>query len=117
MRSIRPIRTEGEYDAALAKIARYFENEPEPGTPRADAFDLLAMVIENYERQHWPIEPPDPVAAIEYRMEVSGYRQTDLAKLIGSRSREPMNQTLAFRSDADPRPVVPICRSFPREFS
>jgi len=87
MRSIRPIRNEAEYDEALAKIARYFEKEPEPGTPAADVFDLLAMVIENYERRHWPIDPPDPVAAIEYRMTLSDYRQSDLAKLIGSRSR------------------------------
>jgi HTH-type transcriptional regulator/antitoxin HigA len=87
MQSIRPIRSEADYDAALAKIARFFEKQPEPGTPAADAFDLLAMVIENYEQQYWPVDPPDPVAAIEYRMELSGYHQADLAKLIGSRSR------------------------------
>lgn len=84
---VRPIRTEAEYDAALKEIARYFETQPDTGTAEADRFDLLAMVIENYEREHWPIEPPDPVSAIKYHMEVSGLRQADLAKLIGSRSR------------------------------
>ncbi len=84
---VRPIRTEAEYDAALKEIARYFENQPDTGTAEADRFDLLAMVIENYEREHWPIESPDPVSAIKYHMEVSGLRQADLANLIGSRSR------------------------------
>ena len=47
---IRPLRDEADYDRALAQIEHYFENEPEPGTPEADAFDLLALVIEDYER-------------------------------------------------------------------
>ncbi|HYM32935.1 MAG TPA: helix-turn-helix domain-containing protein [Candidatus Cybelea sp.] len=87
MTDVRPIRTEAEYDAALTEVAAFFENQPKPGTPEADAFDLLAMVIESYERERWPIDAPDPVSAIEYRMEVSGLKQSDLADLIGSRSR------------------------------
>lgn len=55
---IRPIRTEAEYDEALEEIERYFENEPKPGTPEADRFDLLALVVEAYKRKRWPIEPP-----------------------------------------------------------
>ena len=46
---IRPLRSEAAYDAALREIERYFENEPKPGTPEADRFDLLALVIEDYE--------------------------------------------------------------------
>ena len=52
---IRPLRSETDYNAALDEIERYFENEPRPGTPEADRFDLLALIIEDYERQHWPI--------------------------------------------------------------
>jgi HTH-type transcriptional regulator / antitoxin HigA len=84
---IRPLRTHAEYDAALAEITRYFEKEPKRGTPAADRFDLLALVIEDYERKHWPIDPPDPVEAIRYRMETGGFSQTDLGRLLGSRQR------------------------------
>ena len=87
MRNIRAIRSEADYDWALAEIARYFENQPEPGTEAADRFDVLASLIEAYEAKHWAIEPTDPIEAIEYRMEISGYTQKDLSALIGSRSR------------------------------
>jgi HTH-type transcriptional regulator/antitoxin HigA len=84
---IRPLHSETEYDAALSHIERYFEVEPKPGSVDADRFDLLALVIADYEAKHWPIDPPDPVEAIKYRMEQAGYRQRDLATLLGSRSR------------------------------
>src|SRR5881394_1319799 len=84
---IRPLRSEADYDGALAEIERYFEREPAPGTPDADRFDLLALVIEDYEKRHWPIEAPDPVEAIRYRMESGGYSQSDLGRLLGSRQR------------------------------
>jgi HTH-type transcriptional regulator/antitoxin HigA len=86
-KAIRPLRSEADYEAALAYIERYFENEPEPGSPEADRFDLLALVIEDYEKKHWPIDPPDPVEAIRYRMETGGYGQSDLGRLLGSRQR------------------------------
>jgi HTH-type transcriptional regulator/antitoxin HigA len=84
---IRPLRSEGDYDAALEEIERYFDSEPRPGTPEADRFDLLALVIEDYERKRWPIEPPDAIDAIRYRMETGGYTQADLGRLLGSRQR------------------------------
>jgi HTH-type transcriptional regulator / antitoxin HigA len=84
---IRPLRSEADYDAALAEIERYFDEPPKPGTPAADQFDLLALVIEDYERKVWPVEPPSPVDAIRYRMETGGYTQADLGRLIGSRQR------------------------------
>jgi len=87
MRNIRAIRNEADYDWALAEIARYFENQPVPGTEDADRFDVLASLIEAYEAKHWTIEPTDPIEAIEFRMELSGYTQKDLSELIGSRSR------------------------------
>ena len=84
---IRPLRSEADYNAALKEIEKYFENEPKPGTREADRFDLLALIIEDYERKHWPIEPPDAIAAIRYRMETGGYTQADLGRLLGSRQR------------------------------
>lgn len=84
---IRPLKTEEDYDWALREIERYFVVEPKRGTPEADRFDVLSELIESYESRNWPIEPADPVDAIQYSMDARGLRQTDLAKVIGSRSR------------------------------
>src|SRR5271154_3931038 len=84
---VRVLRSEADYDAALEEIERYFEREPEPGSPDADRFDLLALIVEDYERKRWPIEPPDTIDAIHYRMETGGYTQADLGRLLGSRQR------------------------------
>jgi HTH-type transcriptional regulator/antitoxin HigA len=84
---IRPIRNEAEYDQALEEIEQHFKNEPKPGAPEADRFELLALVVEDYERKRWPIEPPDTIDAIRYRMETGGYTQADLGRLLGSRQR------------------------------
>jgi HTH-type transcriptional regulator/antitoxin HigA len=102
---IRPLRSEVDYDAALEEIERYFEDEPKPGTLDADRFDLLALIIEDYERKRWPIEPPDTIDAIRYRMETGGYSQSDLGRLLGSRQRasdiltgkRPLTMRMAWR--------------------
>jgi HTH-type transcriptional regulator/antitoxin HigA len=84
---IRPIRTEADYDWALDEIQKYFDRQPELGTPEADRFDVLAALIEAYEAKHWSIEPADPIDSISYAMELRGLTQADLAALLGSRSR------------------------------
>jgi HTH-type transcriptional regulator / antitoxin HigA len=84
---IRPLRTEADYDCALAEIAPYFETEPAENAEAAARFAILAALIDQYESCHWPIAPPGPHAAIHARMEASGYTQADLARLLGSRSR------------------------------
>ena len=84
---IRPLRSDAEHAAALAEIERTFEREPKPGTAAADRFDLLALVIEDYERKRWPIAPPDPVDAVRWRMQTGGFTQADLGRLVGSRQR------------------------------
>src|ERR1700730_1397918 len=84
---IRPLRSNADYETALTEIEGYFENEPKPGTREPDRFDLLALVLEDYENKNWPIEPPDPIDAIRYRMELGGYTQADLGRLMGSRQR------------------------------
>jgi len=83
----RPLRSEADYDAALEEIERYFEMEPKPETPEADRFDLLALIIEDYERKRWPIEPPNTIDAIRYGMEIGSFTQADLGRLLGSRQR------------------------------
>src|ERR1700716_2187938 len=84
---IRPLHSEADYNAAFKQIERYFESEPKPGTPEADPFDLLALIVEDFERKRWPIEPPETIEAIRYRMETGGYTQADLGRLLGSRQR------------------------------
>lgn len=98
---VRPIRNEADYDWALAEIEQYFENEPEPGTPEADRFEVLADLIEAYEARHWPIEPADPVEVIRYRMEIGGFQTKDLAEVLGSKSRasEILNRKRAITLD------------------
>ena len=58
MMEVRPLRSEADYAAALEAIEAFFETEPQPGSPEADRFDLLALVIADYERKHWAIEAP-----------------------------------------------------------
>lgn len=97
MMDIRPIRTDADHEWALAEIEQYFRTEPEPGTPAADRFDVLATLIEAYERAHYPIEAPAPVDVLRFHMEQNGLGQTDLAKVLGSRPRA--SEVLAGRRD------------------
>ena len=94
MENIRPIRNETDYDWALAEIAVYFENQPAPGSPEAERFEVLAELIEGYENKYWRIDAPDPVDAIAYALEARQLKQSDLAEILGSRSRasEIMNR-------------------------
>lgn len=87
MMDIRPIRNEADHKWALSEIAPYFENQPEPGTPEADRFDVLADLIEAYEDRHFSIDPIEPIDLIKVHMEATGRTQADLAVLFGSRPR------------------------------
>ena len=82
---IKPIRTEVDYDRALAEIDGLMGAAP--GTPEGDDLEVLTTLVEAYEAEHWPMEAPDPIAAIEHVMEARGLRQKDLAALIGSQPR------------------------------
>ena len=82
---IRPIRTEADYDAALAEVERLFEAQP--NTPEGDRLDLLTVLIEAYETRQYPIAPPDPIEAILYYLESRGLTRRDLEPYIGSRAR------------------------------
>lgn len=87
MDNIRPIKTEDDYNWAIAEITRYFDDQPEVGSPDGERFDVLAILIEAYEDEHYPIEAPDPVTAIVAHMEMAGLKQSDLAEVFGSKSR------------------------------
>lgn len=92
---IRPIKTEADYRAALAEVERLWDAEPD--TSEGDRVDLLVTLIEAYETAHYPIDNPDPIAAIEFMMEQKGLKRRDLEPAIGSRARvsEIMNRKRA----------------------
>jgi len=84
---IKPIRTEADYKAALKQVSAYFDNQPEPGTPEADHFEVLFALVHGYEEAHYPIAPPDPIDAIKFRMEQQGLTPKDLEPMIGASNR------------------------------
>ncbi|WP_026770163.1 type II toxin-antitoxin system HigA family antitoxin [Asinibacterium sp. OR53] len=83
--NIKPIKTKKDYQAALERLDIIFDAKK--GTAEGDELEVLSVLIDNYENQHFPIGFPDPVEAIKFRMEQLGYSQTDFAEVIGSKSR------------------------------
>ena len=105
---IKPIRNEADYDAALEAIDGLMGAAPE--TPDGAALEVLVTLVEAYEAERWPMEAPDPVSMIEHAMEARGFRQRDLATLIGSQPRasEILNRR---------RPLtLPMIRALSREW-
>jgi HTH-type transcriptional regulator/antitoxin HigA len=83
--TVRPVRTEADYDAALRDIDALMDARP--GTPDGDRLDVLVTLVQAYEARHHPVPPPDPVDAIRFRMEQAGLAPRDLEPYIGSRAR------------------------------
>jgi HTH-type transcriptional regulator/antitoxin HigA len=82
---VRPIRTERDHDAAVARIEALIGARP--GSVEGDELDVLATLVDAYEAKHHAIDAPDPVTAIEFRMEQQGLTRKDLEPMIGSRAR------------------------------
>lgn len=85
--NIQPIHTEADYRVALADIAALMESDPAPGTPKGDRLDILTTLVQAYEARQFPIDSPDPVEAIKFRMEQSGLTVKDLEPIIGRPNR------------------------------
>lgn len=84
---IKVIRSEPEYRAALAEIERLVEIDPDLGTTDSETLNLLTLVVQEYEAKNFPINLPDPIDAIKYRMEQQNLSPRDLIPYIGSRSK------------------------------
>jgi HTH-type transcriptional regulator / antitoxin HigA len=82
---IRPIKTRADHRAALKEIERLMDAKP--GTPAGDRLEVLITLVDHYESQHDPIEPPDPIDALLYHMESRGLTRRDLEPFLGSRAR------------------------------
>lgn len=85
MSHVKPIRTKHDYAAAMAEIEGLWGSKS--GTPEGDRLDVLATLVDAYETKHYPMDPPDPIEAIKFRMEQQGLTRNDLAKILGTRTR------------------------------
>lgn len=94
---LKPLRTEADYQAALKVASAFFDapSEPAPGSEEEATFDALLTLIEAYESKHYPIELPDPIEAIKFRMEQGGMTVADMKPYIGPPNRvyEVLNGT------------------------
>ncbi len=92
---IKPIRTKADYEEALREIERLWGAKE--GTPDGDRLDVLTTLVEAYEQKHFPIDAPDPIEAIRFRLEQQGLDHRALVGVMGSRSRvyEVMNRKRA----------------------
>ena len=82
---IKPIKTDKDYNQALERLEIIFDSKK--GSPEGDELEVLGILVDQYENEHFPIGLPDPIEAIKFRMEQMGYNQTDLANIVGLKSR------------------------------
>ncbi|UUZ63648.1 transcriptional regulator [Polaromonas sp. P1-6] len=85
--NIKPIRTDDDYKAALKVVSSLVDADPEPGTPEGDRLDILSILVQAYEAKNFPMDLPDPVDAIKFRMEQKGLQPKDLEPMIGRLNR------------------------------
>ena len=83
--NIKPIRTEKEYEVALKKIEKLMEAKMD--TADGDLLEVLSILIEEYERKHYPIDEPDPIEFIKFKMEQMGLKQKDMAEYFGGKEK------------------------------
>jgi HTH-type transcriptional regulator/antitoxin HigA len=82
---IKPIKTESDYQIALQRLEILFDAPA--GTQESDEADILGLLIDDYEKRHYPIEAPDPIEAIKIRMEDMNLKQADLIPVLGGKNR------------------------------
>jgi len=83
--TIKPIRTKADYNRALERLEVIFDARKE--TEEGDELEVLSILLDKYEQEHFPVGMPDPIEAIKFRMEQMGYTQSDLAQVVGLKSR------------------------------
>lgn len=83
--NIKPIKNEKDYEKALGRLEVIFDSKK--GTKDGDELEILSILIDKYENEHFPIGFPDPIEAIKFRMEQMGLKQKDLAEAVGFTSR------------------------------
>ena len=84
---IKPIRTQNDYQTTLKEISALMELDPEVNTPEGERLDVLVTLVQAFEQRNFPMDLPDPVEAIKFRMEQQGLKPKDLEPMIGQRNR------------------------------
>jgi HTH-type transcriptional regulator/antitoxin HigA len=84
---IKAIRTETDYLIALQDVSALIDLDPSADSPEGERLDVLATLVQAYEAKHYPIDPPDPIDAIKFRMDQSGMTVKDLIPYIGPLNR------------------------------
>ena len=87
MNNIHLIKTEKEYDKIMDKVIALAETDPKENTPEYEQLAILSLLIEEYDRKHYPIAKVDPIDAIKFRMEQQGLRPVDMREYFGSTGR------------------------------
>jgi len=85
---LKIIKNEPEYENALAKAYELIQLDLKEGSSESDELEILTLLIEHYEKEHYPISPPSPIAAIKFRLEQLGKPISDLSDILGARSRQ-----------------------------
>ena len=110
MMDVRPLRTEQDYEWALREVARYFEDQPAPGSADGDRFEVLSTLLKDYEAAHIEMPRADPVDMLHFAIGSMGRSQAELAKLIGrNRASEILNRVRPLTLD--------MIRTISREWS
>ena len=84
---LKVIKSRAEHEAARQELLELLQVDPDPGTEEGDRLELLRLIVSDYEANEFPVSLPDPVTAIEFRMDQAGLKQKDLVPFIGSRSK------------------------------
>ena len=90
---IKPIKNKKQYETYLAKAYKLMQLDLHPNTQESDELELLTILIEAYEKEHFPISPPHPIEAILFRLDQLGMKKSQLREILGHRSR--INEVLS----------------------
>lgn len=85
---LKPIKTKKEYEAALTRSYALMQKNLKAASPESDELEVLSMLVEAYEKKHYPLPPAHPIEAIRFRLEQAGLTEKELNKLLGGRSRK-----------------------------
>ena len=85
---LKPIKSEAQYEATLERIYELMQLNLEPGTEGGDELEILSLLVKDYENTHYPVPKPHPIEAIKFRLEQLALSESELTRILGSRSRK-----------------------------
>jgi HTH-type transcriptional regulator/antitoxin HigA len=85
---LKPIKTEDQYNQALARVYDLMQTEIQENSTEADEFEVLGILVEAYEKEHYPVPAPNPLEAIKFRLDQMGLSEKELGEILGYRSRK-----------------------------